>query len=64
MIPRWISKKEDWKIMRCYRSGGCGPYEYLSCTECPASKPSYLDRNKKQEEPKEQKREKPERADS
>lgn len=27
--------------MKCYRSGGCGPYEYLSCGECPASKPSY-----------------------
>lgn len=30
--------------MKCYRSGGCGPYEYLSCAECPASKPSYLER--------------------
>lgn len=24
--------------------GGCGPYEQLSCNECPASKPSYLER--------------------
>lgn len=30
--------------MKCYRSGGCGPYEQLSCGECPASKPSYLER--------------------
>ena len=35
--------------MRCYRSGGCGPYENRSCTECPASKPSYLERGKKKE---------------
>lgn len=28
--------------MACYRSGGCGPYEMLSCSECPASKPEYL----------------------
>lgn len=28
--------------MSCYRPGGCGPYEYLSCYECPASKPEYL----------------------
>lgn len=28
--------------MVCYRDGGCGPYEMLSCTECPASKPEYL----------------------
>lgn len=44
--------------MRCYRSGGCGPYENRSCTECPASKPSYLERGKRKEEqpaPKEQK---------
>lgn len=26
----------------CYRNGGCGPYEMLSCTECPASKSDYL----------------------
>lgn len=25
--------------MMCYRKGGCGPYEMLSCGECPASKP-------------------------
>lgn len=31
--------------MSCYRKGGCGPYEMLSCGECPASKKSYLDRN-------------------
>ncbi len=29
--------------MKCYRSGGCGPYEQLSCSECPASKPSFID---------------------
>lgn len=28
--------------MKCYRKGGCGPYEQLSCSECPASKPSYI----------------------
>lgn len=28
--------------MQCYRSGGCGPYENRSCSECPASKPEYL----------------------
>lgn len=27
--------------MNCYRNGGCGPHEMLSCSECPASKPSY-----------------------
>ena len=26
----------------CYRNGGCGPYEMLSCSECPASKSDYL----------------------
>lgn len=30
--------------MKCYRSGGCGPYEMYSCNECPASKPEYLKR--------------------
>lgn len=30
--------------MTCYRKGGCGPYEMLSCGECPASKPEYLNR--------------------
>ena len=28
--------------MSCYRNGGCGPYEGRSCSECPASKESYL----------------------
>lgn len=32
--------------MSCYRNGGCGPYEGLSCTECPASHPEYLGRGK------------------
>ena len=32
--------------MACYRSGGCGPYENRSCSECPASKPEYLNRGK------------------
>jgi len=31
----------------CYKSGGCGPYEMYSCNNCPASKPSYLDNNRK-----------------
>lgn len=29
--------------MKCYKSGGCGVYENRSCSECPASKPSYLE---------------------
>lgn len=33
----------------CYRKGGCGPYEMRSCNECPASKPSYLQKNKEEE---------------
>lgn len=31
--------------MKCYRKGGCGPYEMYSCQECPASKREYLLRN-------------------
>ena len=27
-------------MIKCYRDGGCGPYEMLSCSECPASKPT------------------------
>ena len=27
--------------MSCYRDGGCGPYEMLSCSECPASNAIY-----------------------
>lgn len=30
--------------MKCYKRGGCGPYEMLSCKECPASKIEYLKR--------------------
>ena len=33
--------------MACYKSGGCGVYENRSCSECPASKPEYSDREKK-----------------
>jgi hypothetical protein len=29
----------------CYRDGGCGPYEMYSCSECPASKPEYRQKN-------------------
>lgn len=29
--------------MKCYKSGGCGVYEMRSCSECPASKPSYAE---------------------
>lgn len=25
----------------CYRNG-CGPYEHISCSECPASRPEYM----------------------
>lgn len=31
--------------MTCYKSGGCGVYEMRSCSECPASKPEYLNMN-------------------
>lgn len=31
--------------MQCYRRGGCGPYEMLSCSECPASKQEYVRKN-------------------
>lgn len=27
--------------MECYKNGGCGVYEMYSCSECPASKPTY-----------------------
>lgn len=30
--------------MACYRNGGCGPYEMYSCSECPASKPEFIQR--------------------
>lgn len=30
--------------MTCYKIGGCGVYENRSCSECPASKPEYLDK--------------------
>ena len=30
--------------MACYKKGGCGSYEMYSCSECPASKPEYLDK--------------------
>lgn len=33
--------------MVCYKTGGCGAYEMYACSECPASKPSYLNKNKK-----------------
>lgn len=32
--------------MSCYRNGSCGPYEMLSCGDCPASKPEYLEKDK------------------
>ena len=32
--------------MQCYRGGGCGPYEMYPCNECPASRPTYLERKK------------------
>ena len=32
--------------MSCYKSGGCGVYEMYSCSECPASKPEYVSKNK------------------
>ena len=30
--------------IKCYRKGGCGPYEMCSCNNCPASKPEYASR--------------------
>lgn len=35
--------------MACYRKGGCGPYEGRSCSECPASKETYLNKSKVQQ---------------
>lgn len=32
--------------MSCYKNGGCGVYENRSCSECPASKLEYLNKNK------------------
>ena len=32
--------------MDCYKNGGCGVYEMYSCSECPASKIEYLNKNK------------------
>lgn len=40
--------------MKCYREGGCGPYEGRACNECPASKPEYALNHKLQEEYNEQ----------
>lgn len=31
--------------MKCYREGGCGPYENYSCGDCPASRPEYAERH-------------------
>lgn len=33
--------------MKCYREGGCGPYEMFSCADCPASRPEYAKGNQK-----------------
>jgi len=33
--------------MACYKSGGCGVYEMYSCSECPASRPGYALRGRK-----------------
>lgn len=41
-----ISQICEGMQMPCYKSGGCGTYEMLSCNECPASKPEYLLRSK------------------
>lgn len=32
------------KNMTCYKNGGCGVYENRSCSECPASKPGYVNK--------------------
>lgn len=45
--------------MKCYRKGGCGPYEMLPCGECPASKPEYL---KRYDDPKPEPRKRPART--
>lgn len=40
------NEKVDGGIkMTCYREGGCGPYEYRACNECPASKPEYTQKD-------------------
>ena len=31
--------------IKCYRTGGCGPYEMYSCHECPANNPVYKCKN-------------------
>ena len=41
----WVPYTKE-TTMQCYRDGGCGPYEGLSCTECPASNPDYKQRHK------------------
>ena len=35
--------------MACYKKGGCGPYEGRSCSECPASKETYLNKSRIQQ---------------
>lgn len=35
--------------MKCYRDGGCGPYESRACNECPGSKPDYQQSKNKNE---------------
>lgn len=40
--------------MACYRDGGCGPYEHLSCSECQASRPEYLTKPAEKSVPKEE----------
>lgn len=39
----WVPYTKE-TTMQCYRDGGCGPYEGLSCTECKAGKPDYKQR--------------------
>lgn len=41
---------------QCYRRNGCGSFEFLSCSECPASRPEYANRYKEEDEQARQKR--------
>jgi len=39
-----VEEEEKESDMKCYREGGCGPYEMQSCSECPASKPEFVEK--------------------
>jgi len=39
-----VEDGKECETVKCYRDGGCGPYEMNSCSECPASKPEYAEK--------------------